>query len=332
VAIDIVRGVFAEAIARGHDPASLCARFGVAPETLADTEARLPVDQLRRMWDELPQLVGASDFGLCVARRAQTTSALGLLGHVVRSASTVGEGLRLALRYQRLVTEAIEAVWTESGDEVRVSLEPREPAFRPPRHAVEFGIASLLLIVRESTGRAFAPRRVRFRHARPADDAEARRLFGCELIYGARSDQVVFQRADLDVRLQSADPYLASVLTAHAARMEERLPRAASFGARVRQALSEAMAHGDTSIGSVARRMRLSARTLQRRLRDEDTSHKQVLDELRRDLALRHLDDGKLTQQEIAFLLGFSEQSAFQHAFVRWTGRPPGAYRAERGL
>jgi AraC-like DNA-binding protein len=330
VAIDVVRGVFAEAIARGQEPAWLCAHFGVSAEQLADANARLPVDQLRRIWDELPRILHADDFGLSVARRAQATSALGVIGHVVRAAATVGHGLRLALRYQRLVTEAIVARWLESGDEVRVSFEPAEVAFRPPRHAIEFGLASLLLIVRGATDRPLVPRHVAFRHARPPDDSEARRVFGCELTYAAPVDQVAFPRADLDLPVRSADPYLAALLQIRANELEEGLPKALGFAARVRSVMCDTLADGETSVDAVARRLRVNRRSLQRGLQAEGTTFQQVLNELRRDLAMRHLEEGKLSQQEIAFLLGFSEQSAFQHAFVRWTGQPPGAYRAGR--
>jgi AraC-like DNA-binding protein len=239
----------------------------------------------------------------------------------------VGDGLRSALRYQRLLTEAVDARWREAGDVVRVSLVPREPAFQPPRHAVEFGVASLLLVVRAATQRPLAPRQVAFRHAKPDDDSEARAVFSCPLTYGAKVDEVAFARADLDVPQETADPYLLQILHAHATQLEGRLAQAPSFAARVRQAVADAMLYGDTTIGAIAARLRLSPRSLQRRLHEERTRYKDVVDGLRRDLALRHLEEGKLTQQEIAFVLGFSEQSAFQHAFVRWTGRSPGAYR-----
>lgn len=77
----------------------------------------------------------------------------------------------------------------------------------------------------------------------------------------------------------------------------------------------------------VASKLKVTRRTLQRRLQEEGTSHRRVLDELRRDLAVRLLDEGDLGIQEVAFVLGFSDQAAFHHAFVRWTGVAPGAYR-----
>jgi hypothetical protein len=92
--IDVVRVCFLEAIARGQEPAALCARYGVSPEQLADAEARLPSSLTHRIWQDLADLLGGSDFGLCVARRAEAASAFGILGHVARSAKTIGDGMR----------------------------------------------------------------------------------------------------------------------------------------------------------------------------------------------------------------------------------------------
>jgi AraC-like DNA-binding protein len=330
VSIHVVRGAFAEAIARGFEPTKLTATFGVSPEILADTDARVGADVLRRIWDELPKMLHADDFGLDVARRAAESGALGILGYVLRSASTVGEGLRSALRFQRLVTDAVRTRWVDAGDEVRVSFDDVDGAFRLPRHAVEFGLASTLLSMRAASARPLVPTRIAFRHGKPRGDSAARALFGCELSYGAPTTKIVLSRADLDVPLLSADPHLSELLRRLASGIEERLPDSASFAARVRHALHDGLARGATGLEDVAPRLGLSRRTVQRRLREEGTSHVRVLDELRRDLATRYVGEETLDLSQIAFLLGFSDQSAFHHAFVRWTGEPPGAYRRKR--
>ncbi len=134
-------------------------------------------------------------------------------------------------------------------------------------------------------------------------------------------------REDLDVPLVSADPQLAALLGRHAEALEARLPERPSFEASVRRALAAVLADGDAGVDSVARRLHVSRRTLQRRLKEEGTTHQQVLDGLRRDLAPQYLADPAVGIHETALLLGFSDQSAFHHAFVRWTGVAPGAYR-----
>ncbi len=178
--------------------------------------------------------------------------------------------------------------WSASGDEVRIVFEEHDPAFTMPRHAIEFGIAWALLLTRKATGRALAPRRIELRHSRPANDAEARRVFASELRYGAEAHAITLARADLELPLLTADPQLAELLDRHARALEERLPARRSFTMAVRGALAEMLASGEPKLDGVAARLRVSRRTLQRRLRDEGTSHVRVLDELRRDLAVRY--------------------------------------------
>jgi AraC-like DNA-binding protein len=326
VSIHVVRGTFAEAIARGQEPAELCRRFGVSPEQLSDPDARVGAGVLRRIWDELPARVGASDFGLAVARRAEASGAFALVGYLARSAATVGDALRLAVRYQRLVQDAAVSTWTVANDVVEIATLARDPAYSLPRHAVEFGFAAALLLTRRATGRALAPLRIAFRHARPADDAEARALFRCPIAYGAPVDVVALSAADLALPLHSADPNLAALLEQHARSLEQRLPPGDSFISRVRRALADRLAGGEPDLDTLARALGSSRRTLQRRLRDEGTTHQRVLRELRRDLAVRYLDEG-VGLQEIAFVLGFADQSAFTHAFKRWTGSAPSEFR-----
>jgi AraC-like DNA-binding protein len=326
--IDVVRGCFAEAIARGHEAAALCARFGISPEELGDAEARVPTSVTRRIWQELPGLLDASDFGLDVARRAEAVSAFGILGHVLLSAETAAQGLGAAIRYQRLLTDAVDLRWSETTELVRLTIVTRDPALAAPRLATEFFFGSMILAIRAAIGSALTPRELAFRHAKPDDDSEARRVFGCRPTYSASLDEVAFARADLELPIQSSDPYLSRVLLTHAAQLDERLSQTPSFSARVRRAITDSMQLGEVGVGEIARRLRQSPRSLQRRLRDEGTSYKEVLDDLRRDFAKRHIEEGKLTQQQIAFFLGFSQQSGFHRAFLRWMGRSPSAYRA----
>ncbi|MCW5891150.1 MAG: AraC family transcriptional regulator [bacterium] len=330
VSMHVARAAFAEAMARGHDERALCARFGLTPAALAEPNGRIPVDVLREIWSELPALTGIDDLGIAVARRAGESGALPALAHLLRSAATVGDGLRLALRYQRLVTEAVTTHWVDAGDEIRLVVDDRDPAFRLPRHAIEFGVAALLLLARSATEHAFVPRRIAFRHAAPRDHTESRRLFACPIAYDAGVNVITFARADLARPQRSSDRSLAEILERHARALEARLPGCESFAAAVRRALVDLLEANDPGLATVAAKLRVSPRTLQRRLAAEGTTHRRVRDELRCDLALRHLESGDLGLQEIAFVLGFSDQSTFHHAFVRWTGRTPGAHRRQR--
>ena len=129
--------------------------------------------------------------------------------------------------------------------------------------------------------------------------------------------------------LPAADPTLRAVLEAHARTLAERVPDGAGLAPRVRRLLHDALHGGKSDLASIAKALGTSTRTLQRRLREEGTSHDALLDEERARLARHYVARSGLSLQEIAFMLGFHDQAGFHRAFVRWTGQTPGGHRAE---
>jgi AraC-like DNA-binding protein len=134
----------------------------------------------------------------------------------------------------------------------------------------------------------------------------------------------------LDLPLPAADPTLRQVLESYARHLAAQLPEASSLAGRVRSVLHAALHGGRPDLASVAKALHVSARTLQRRLSEEGTSHQRLLDEERERLAREYVGSSSLSLQEIAFMLGFSDQAAFHRAFVRWTGQTPGRLRGAR--
>ena len=162
------------------------------------------------------------------------------------------------------------------------------------------------------------------------------RFVGTKVEFGADSDE--FALEDLDARelpLIHSDPYLNDLLLKYceAALANKRGDRS-HLRTRVENAISTMLPHGRVLAEDVARTLGMSDRTLARKLSDEGLNFTEILQQLRRDLAVRYLDDRKLHVSKIAWLLGFHEVSAFTHAFKRWTGKTPrqmrtaDAYRA----
>jgi AraC-like DNA-binding protein len=153
---------------------------------------------------------------------------------------------------------------------------------------------------------------------------------GCSIVFGSERDEVTFAPSVAELALVDADPYLNQLLVGYcedALAHHGRQPL--SLRARVETAISQLLPHGKARIDDVARRLRMSRRTLSRRLAAEGASFGTILEELRVDLARAYLRDPTLSISQIAWLLGFREVSAFTHAHKRWTGRTPSAMRAE---
>jgi AraC-like DNA-binding protein len=127
-----------------------------------------------------------------------------------------------------------------------------------------------------------------------------------------------------------ADPRLCALLDRQASELLARLPRADALTERTRQAVHEAIRAGDPTLERTARALGMSTRSLQRHLRAQGTTHRRIVDEVRREMAIGYVERAELGLSEVAFVTGFTEAAAFHRAFKRWTGRTASAFRSER--
>jgi AraC-like DNA-binding protein len=297
----------------------------LAPELLADPDARLPAKDVVALWTFLPTLVD-KPFGLWLAGLLKEPP-LTVAAFVIHASPNFGEGLSRANRYQRLLHDHARSEIIHSASET--TYRHQVGAFRAPAAAIEFGFASIMNIARKAMGMQLFPARVSFEHAAPPDLSLHREWFGERVLFDQPHDEIAFFNADLERPLVTADPTLRDVLEAHAKVLLSRLPEAsATTSQRVRIAIAEHLRAGAPTLEQIASKLGLAQRTLQRRLKDEGTRFDALLDDVRRELAKRYLGDARISIQEAAFLLGFSDVAAFHRAFVRWTGTTPARYRA----
>jgi AraC-like DNA-binding protein len=323
----VARAILLGAAVQGYDPADLAARYGLSDRDLADPDARMPAPVAIAMWEEVPRIVGDDRFGLRLGLRASDAGALPVVGYVVQTSPTLGEGIARALRFQRLVQTLNRAELHVTDSTARLVVQVRARHAERLRHAIDFALAFVVSLASRLTGAPIAPRRASFAYAMPSSVDEHERLFGADLRFGAPVSELVLDPAVLRRPVLSADAHLRALIESHAEQLLARLPAGDSLAERTRAALVDGLRTDRTGVGDLARQLRMSARTLQRRLHAEGTSHAELLDEVRRELALRYVKDRSLSLSEVAFLLGFADQTTFHRAFVRWTGKAPGAFR-----
>lgn len=333
MSVHVLRALVFGAAARGIDAPSLAERAGIPPElvsppTLADPDGRVLAGHVVRLWEFLPAALGDESFGLSLAALA-AGAPLSVGWWVVWSSPTLRDGLAQAIRYQRLLHDQAqsELIWTPSEGVYRhqVGALPE----RAPRHAIEFGFATFARFARRATGKPIVPSRVSFQHAAPADLTQHRAVFGANLEFRRDVDELAYDLETLALPLLTADASLQEVVEAHAKHLLAKFPDQHGFDARLRGIIFEQLRQGELSLERVATRLGTPPRTLQRRLKAEGTSFVAVVDSLRRGLAERYLRDPQLSIQEAAFLLGFSDVSAFHRAFVRWTGVTPRRFKEQ---
>lgn len=313
----------------GLDGDALLASAGLTRAELSQPDARIRSAQADRLWEAAFARSGRSTLALDAAL-ALAPGAYRVLHYIGAHAPTLGAGLERVLRYFPLVDARVSWQVEREGEDVALRMAIPGLVGGVPRAPAEYTFAAILHQTRASTGVAWSPRRVELEHPRdPEVAARHRDAFGCPLVYGAERTALVLSQATWMTAVPHADPALLAILDRHADALSAEVPREAGLVARVRAALAAALKAGEPAdIDTTARTLGLGARTLQRRLDDEGTRFATLVDETRVLTARALLADRGVALSEIAFLLGFSEQSAFTRAFKRWTGETPAAARA----
>jgi AraC-like DNA-binding protein len=314
-----LRPVFAYARDRKVDTDALLRELGIPASALDDPDYRIPEATYERGVDEAALQSRDPCFGLHMALHAGV-GAYDVLDYALWCSATFADAIRRIAQFHRLLSDALALSLEVLGGVARI--RPTAPGHS--RQAAEALFALLVLRGRELTGKDLVPREVAFAHEAPPDTAPFATLFRCPVHFSAAAAEIVFEASDLDLPVKTAEPGLAAVLDRYMRELLARVPDAGSFVDRARQAVGETLRSGQRpSLKVTARALRASPRTVQRRLLDEGTTHRQVVDDVRRDLAMRLFDARETSVTEIAFLLGFSDGSGFRRTFKRWTGRPP---------
>ncbi|MDF1822557.1 MAG: AraC family transcriptional regulator [Alcanivoracaceae bacterium] len=312
----------------GLDGRAVLARAGLDTAELEHPDNRVPFDVLLRAWhlaieesgDPVPGLLGARRFNPAI---------YGPLASIIVTSPSLGDVAAQLVRFQAIPEDATHADIELQGDEVvlRFDTGDYDPAYIRP--VVEYELSEILGIARFLTDPVHHPRlvfnAVSFRHAAPADVALYRELLGATPAFEQAYNEVRFDADLLGLACACPDPDLFQTLLE---RMEARhndpddsLPQ------RLKQFIVHALPRGVPRIRDAAEHLGMAVRTLQRRLDDEGVTFADSVDAVRHDLACKLMRRKDASITEAAYLLGFTDPSAFHKAFRRWTGQSPGEWR-----
>jgi AraC-like DNA-binding protein len=310
----------------GLDPAPFFAEAGIDAQVIRNPHARVDQSRGQRLLHAVAEKLTDPAFGLG-AGHCWHPSNLGALGYAWLASSTLRSALGRLARYWRIVNTRVDAALNEVPDGLELVHRPPPADDIVERVRGDIVLAIVLAMCETNFGRPLKPRRVAFRHGAPSDVRPYAALFGCPITFGDDANRFVLGRAEADLPLPTSNRQLAAVhdriLVETLARLDKR-----DVMTRARASLLERLTSGVLSEQDLAGDLHMSRRSLQRRLAEADATYQSLLDDTRRDLALRHIEDPAKSITDIAFLLGYSQQSAFTRAFRRWTGASPSDYRA----
>lgn len=225
-------------------------------------------------------------------------------------------------RYNRLVGERGLTSVEQTNHGIKICFHDNRDSPAVAAVVVDIAMSILLDMCRMNAGAALRPIQASLRRSQPAAGDVYERFFGCPVRFGARENAFVLASADVDRVLPSFNRQLASMFDRMLAEEVARLDKS-DVVARCKAALLENLCSGEISEEDTAKRLHMSPRTLQRKLSQAGTTYMQLVDDTRREIALRYIDDPLISITDITFLLGFSYPSAFTRAYKRWTGKTP---------
>jgi AraC-like DNA-binding protein len=311
----------------GVEPEELYRAVNFDPALLSDPDNRIPFSQFVAFYEHGARLTGDDAFGLHMGERVEP-ELFDVLGYVVIHSPTLGEAINRLIRYHSIWTDGAFYNLDVSGRQARLTYEYVDGLTNGRRHDCEMTLSILVSFARRGTGVDWTPHEVSFQHSTPQSIIEHQRIFRSQVHFDRPMNELIFDSSLLALPMMKADPGLFVILDRHAQELLSRRPRADGLINQVRQLLGEALNAGDDpGIETISQNLGISVRTLQRKLKEEGKSHQGLLDEMRCELSKRYLQEPKLAICEVAYLLGFSEPSAFHRAFRRWTGITPKEFR-----
>jgi AraC-like DNA-binding protein len=305
------------------DVRALLRKAELTPLQAAKPHLRIPVKSQIRFLNEVAAALPDDLLGVHLAQSMDLRE-LGLLYYVAASSETLGDALIRLTRYSAVHNEGVRLTFRQRSERISIGCDYVGVSRVSDRHQMEFFSTILVRLCRAATGRQLSPDSVRFAHSRATVPAELVKIFACDIEFGARADEVIFPLSAKSIGIANADPFLNRLLMRYCDEiMARRRVASGNWQSRVENAIAPLLPHGEATLATVAQRLGVSRRTLSRRLAMENLTFSGVLNELRRSLAKRYLQEQGLKMAEVAWLLGYQEFSAFSHACKRWTGLSP---------
>jgi AraC-like DNA-binding protein len=325
VAVELVAPALKAARHLGASDSAVWAASGIAAQGELTPGARLTVDEAHAIWSGAVLAAGDRGLGL-VAASLSRQGDMDVLDYVLRGSPTLRAGYETVRRFWRLAHDCASLDFIVEGGKLLIEVQVDAGLDVPPSFT-EWGVGSWARV----TSEVFGPLRfdeVRFRHDAQVPLERYEAVFGCRPRFLAAKDALITSAAVLDHTNPAGDERLVEVLERYAEARLREIPERPTLSARVASLIREALPRGELDVASIARRLRMSERTLRRRLEAERTSHSDLLDGVRRELALRYLGEEGLSVEEASFRLGFNGSSGLNRAFKRWTGVSPSEYRS----
>ena len=309
------------------DQRALLASVGLDPGSENDPKKMLVDTVYYDLLERIAGMIDVTDLSVRTGASMQLDE-YGALGLAWKAAPTLLGSYSRVERFARVWTSVVEYELRQAGRDTLFILHRSGERRLGLRLSNEATLASAVSISRQVSPVPFAPLEVHLKHPPPRTTEFHERYFGCPVFFGSDVDALLLSRESLAQPNKLGDEGITRFLDSHLESELREVADEASLESLAKDVIARSLSEGIPRMGDVARSLGLSARSLHRRLAEDGLSFRTLTEATRKELAEGLLRDERYSLSEIAFLTGFSEQSAFNRAFKRWIGRSPAAHRS----
>lgn len=314
----------------GLNPEPLFEQAGLPPEPPETPELRYPIENLRHLWELSREASGDAEIGLKTGWYAKPRHFYAFGYSWMASSSLHGCLDRLARYYQLVSTASFEFEFLEEADAYVLITRFLDKAQIPPKEGIDFGLTAVLALCDIVAEKKVRPIAVELTAAAKLSVQTYSSVLGAPVTMNNELRKLYFDKSTLDEPLPHAAPEIAKATDKIAEQYIDSLDPH-KVASQVTRLLIDLLPSGKADQDLVSSRLNRSASTLQRQLQSEGMSYREILENTQRSLAETYLREGKHSNAQIAYLLGFSEQSNFSRAFKRWTSMTPKQFQSTEG-
>lgn len=312
----------------GLNPEQIYLEVGFDPSIFKKPEARIPVDQFIAILNAIIKNSNDPNLGLHMGEYVSKFQ-LNILQMLMLNAPTIGDAIDKLIQYFNLLTNFITPLLSKTKDHASLTFQYNSNEYELTRHSNE----GVLSAYAAALGRISEDRikfdSVYFTHSRPEKISEHERIFKAPIFFEQPKNKIIFEVKYLTSPIFLSNKSILNTLEKLALNLQGKIFNYKPWSKQVSQLIIESLNAGGADIESAARKLAVCPRTLQHRLKIEGTTYKKLLDNIRKEKALFLLEKEDIPIGEIAFVLGYSEQSVFARAFRRWVGSTPNEYRSQ---
>ena len=296
---------------------------------LADPEMRIPYAATLGLIERAATVLGDASLGLRLGAAWQAREG-GLLGFVMLHSATLADALAHLQRYFRVIGEGEDVDLERRGPHVVLRFRETSPELRGLRHNSDYVAAAIVRTCRDLTRKQISPVRAEFIHGQPNQKVAYGEYLGCPVRFQAEWDAVVYATETMQLPVVGADNKLLAVLEGACRRVLGPVVGTQDVVRDVRELIVDRIEKGAPRLAEIASELKMSGKTLERRLGQRNTTFSKVTEDVRQELAKTYLSETDFRVEQIAYLVGYTEAAALVRAFRKWTGTTPMQFRQRR--